>query len=511
MDLNIRSSGVLTHLTSLPGIHGIGDLGPAAFWFADWLAAAKQSWWQMLPIGPLGYTPSPYSASSAFAGNPLFISLELLTQSGLLMAGDTDVLRGLPAERVTYKEVRNLRGKILRKAFAGFHARPDALAQMRFEEFCSRQKYWLDDYALYAALKDSYRGLPWYRWSPGIRDRHPQVIAQVRRELATEIKYHRFLQFEFETQWTDLRTHCHGRGIGLMGDVPIFVEHDSADVWAHPEIFQLDDCGRLTAVAGVPPDYFSATGQRWGNPIYRWDILRDQEYGWWLDRLRHTFERFDAARLDHFIGFHNCWAIPPQSRTAVRGQWVDGPGADFFHKVRAALGKLPFVAEDLGLVTNEVVALRDAFRLPGLKVLQFAFGYDPTDPNDHPLRYPERSVVYTGTHDNDTTVGWFRAGGKDSTLTNEAVATEHRRALSYLGTDGHEIHWDMIELALKSPAILAILPLQDLMGLGSEARMNRPGTNKGNWEWRFKQTDLDDAIRQRLAELTESNGRVNNL
>ncbi len=507
MDLSTRASGVLAHLTSLPAPHGNGDLGPAAVRFADWLAAARQSWWQMLPISPLGYTPSPYSASSAFAGSPLLISLELLAQSGMLSTADTAPLSELPARRVDYRHVRIMREKALRKAFAEFNTQRDDQTRSRFAEFCQRQRYWLDDYSLYAALKHSFNGLPWYRWIPGLRDRHPQVIADVRRELASEIAYHQFLQFEFDTQWSRLLTHCHNRGIGLMGDVPIFVEHDSADVWAHPEIFQLDARGRLTAVAGVPPDYFSATGQRWGNPLYRWDVLRDQRYGWWIDRLRVTFERFDAARLDHFIGFHHCWAIPPQSRTAVTGEWINGPGADFFRTVHATLGKLPFVAEDLGLVTAEVAALRDEFHFPGLRVLQFAFGYDPTDPDDHPLKYPARSVIYTGTHDNDTTVGWFADTATDTTRTDSARAEERRRTLAYLGTDGHEIHWDLIGLAMKSPANLAMIPIQDLMGLGSEARMNRPGTNKGNWEWRFEDTDLQDAISQRLAQLTESNGR----
>jgi 4-alpha-glucanotransferase len=508
MDLAVRSSGVLAHLTSLPGPHGCGDLGPAAYRFVDWLAATRQSWWQMLPIGPLGYSPSPYSARSAFAGNPLFISLEMLAGEKLLEPTDLARLSELPARRVDYHLTSILREPLLRKAFETFERRRDTDAWERFEAYCRSRHSWLSDYTLFAALKRSHRGLPWFRWGASIRDRHADALAEAQRELANEIRFHLFLQYEFDRQWSGLRTYCENRRIGLMGDISIFVEHDSADVWAHPELFRLDKQGQPTVVAGVPPDYFSASGQRWGNPLYCWERLRQQGYSWWLDRLRLTLQRFDSARLDHFIGFHHCWAIPPQSRTAASGHWIEGPGADFFRTVQASLGKLPFIAEDLGLVTPEVAALRDEFNLPGVRVLQFAFGGDLDDADGLPLAYPRRCVVYTGTHDNDTTAGWFHATSGDSTQSKTVAAQERTRALEYLGSDGHEIHWDMIDLAMRTPSDLAILPLQDLMGLGSEARMNLPGTIEGNWEWRFEQPDLRDEIGTRLKRLTETHGRA---
>jgi 4-alpha-glucanotransferase len=511
MDLANRSSGVLAHLTSLPGPHGTGDLGPTAYWFADWLAACRQSWWQMLPIGPLGYSASPYSASSAFAGNPLLISLEMLAGEDLLDPAEFEPLKQLPVQHVDYRLSRRLHEPPLRKAFQEFEKRQDPQESAQFGVFCDAQNGWLNDYALFMALKRSYHGAPWFHWSRDIRDRHATALEKAGQELAREVRYHQFLQYEFDRQWSGLRAHCRDRGIGLMGDVPIFVEHDSADVWSHRELFQLDQRGKPTAVAGVPPDYFSATGQRWGNPLYRWDVLREQGYNWWLDRLRFTLARFDSARLDHFIGFHHCWTIPVRSRTAESGRWIEGPGSDFFQAVQADLGGLPFVAEDLGLVTPEVAALREEFHLRGVRVLQFAFAGDPDDPDnpvDLPLTYPKRCVVYTGTHDNDTTVGWFHATAGDSTQSKAAITGERARALEYLGSDGHEIHWDMIRLAMMTPAALAIIPLQDLMGLGSEARMNRPGTTEGNWEWRFAASDLRDEIGQRLVQLAEAHGRV---
>jgi len=341
------------------------------------------------------------------------------------------------------------------------------------------------------------------------RLREKRALDRARSELADELGYQRFLQFAFDLQWSRLRTRCRELGIGLIGDIPIFAAHDSADVWSHRELFSLDSQGRPEVVAGVPPDYFSTTGQLWGNPLYRWDVLRRRGYGWWIDRFRATFERFDAVRIDHFIGFHRTWEIPVDAPSAMHGRYLPGPGAHFFEKVGEALGELPVIAEDLGVVTPEVKALRDRFGFPGMRVLQFAFGNDPEAPHYQPHNYPRRCVVYTGTHDNDTTMGWYLdRGGPASTRTPEEIAREHAFALRYLGSDGREIHWDMIRAAMLSVADVAIVPLQDLLGLDSRARMNRPGTLAGNWEWRVRADRLTPALADRTALLAQTYGRA---
>jgi 4-alpha-glucanotransferase len=509
--LAARASGVLLHPTCLPGPHGSGDLGPGARRFVDFLAAAAQTWWQMLPVGPPGYGESPYSAESAFAGNPLLVSLDDLASSGLLDANALSPVQPLPSDRVDHGPVAAHRTSHLRKAFQAFEARAAASGERDvFAAFCEENRAWLDELALFRALKKAHGGVQWTRWEEGLRKREPGALTAARRDLAGDVALEKFVQYVFDIQWRALRAYAAERGVALIGDLPIFVSHDSADVWQRPEAFFLGEDGEPTVISGCPPDYFSATGQRWGNPLYRWRRMKKGGYAWWVERLRLALRRFDAVRLDHFIGFQRYWEIPATEPTAVRGRWMKGPGADFFDAVERALGSpLPLIAEDLGEVTPAVYALRDRFALPGIRILQFAFGDDPSAPSFLPFNYAPRAVVYTGTHDNDTVVGWFRdGGGPASTRTRAQALREREAALRYLGTTGEEIHWDMIRTALASVAGLALFPLQDILGLGSEARMNRPGQPGGNWTWRFGEEVLTPAIAGRLASLTQTYGRA---
>jgi len=505
--LRRRSSGVLLHLTSLPGSHGVGDMGPAARDFAGFLARAKQSWWQMLPIGPTGAADSPYSAPSSFAGNPLLISLEDLVEDGLLEAAD---LAGAPpsSDTADYAAAREFKEPRLRKAFASFMRGGSAEQWTGFREFSKVHQDWVDDYAMYEALEKHYEGRPWTQWDPEVRDRRfrawPRALLQA---LGEESAFQQWVQYTFARQWRRLREHAARRGVHLIGDVPIFVAHESADVWAHRENFQLDESGRPTVVAGVPPDYFSADGQLWGNPHYRWDELKKRGYDWWVARLRQASERFDAVRLDHFIGFVRYWEIPADAPTAKTGRWVPGPGADFFETVRRELPQLELIAEDLGVVTPEIERLRDQFDLPGMRVLQFAFGGDPQATSFLPRNYPRRTVAYTGTHDNDTTVGWYSdPGDTPGGRSKEQVEREKHHARVYLSSDGSRIAWDMISALLSSTADTVIVPAQDLLALGNEARMNKPGTVQNNWRWRLA-APLDDALADRLARATHDCGR----
>jgi 4-alpha-glucanotransferase len=506
--LGERSSGVLLHPTSLPGPHGSGDFGPEARRFADFLAAAGQRWWQMLPLGPTGYGNSPYSAESAFALSPLLIDLHALTEDGLLDQDDLEA-PPFPADRVDYAAAARFREPRLRKAFAAFTGRlgRGSDERARLEAFTAERRAWLDDFTLFRALKRARAGAPWTAWEPELRAREPSALARARSELAPEIAFHVFEQYLASRQLLALRAHAAASGIGLIGDLPIFVAHDSADVWQHQPLFKLDELGMPAVVAGVPPDYFSRTGQRWGNPLYRWDALARTGYAWWIDRLRVTFDRVDAARLDHFIGFTRAWEIPARSKTAEGGRWVPGPGVALFEAARAALGPSPLIAEDLGAVTPEVETLRDRLELPGMRVLQFAFGDDPSAPSFLPHNYPRRTVACTGTHDNDTVVGWFHdPGGRERSP--EQVARERELALAYLDSDGAEIHWDMLRMVLLSVADTAIVPAQDLLGLGSEARMNRPGVPEGNWSWRLREGALGPELAARLARLCRLYGRT---
>ena len=511
-----RSSGVLLHPTSLPGPHGSGDLGATARRFVDFLADAGQTWWQMLPVGPPGYGNSPYSALSAFAGSTLLVSLDMLAQEGLL---DARVLGGdahLPHDRVDYSKTARFRHGHLRAAFDSF-VRKGGETERAYLAFVGTNASWLDEFSLYAALKAAHGETHWTAWEQGVKKRDPVRLAQARRDLAREIGLVKFAQYQFDKQWRALRAYAHERGIGLIGDIPIFVAHDSADVWHHKELFRLDKEGEPVVVAGVPPDYFSRTGQRWGNPLYRWKAMRRTGYAWWVARFRMMMARFDAIRLDHFIGFQRYWEIPASEPTAIKGRWMKGPGASLFRSVERALGELPLIAEDLGAVTPKVTALRKKFDLPGIRILQFAFGTDPQAPTFLPHHYPRRCVAYTGTHDNDTMLGWFHERGGGDTSTRSKVDTERERkaALAYLGSDGNEVHWDMIRVLQMSVADTALVPLQDILGLGSDARMNRPGQAgggangaHGNWEWRFSKADLTHDLGARLGRLSSIYGRA---
>ncbi len=505
-----RSSGILLHPTSLPGPFGIGDLGPEAYAFADSLEAAGQSLWQVLPLGPTGYGDSPYACYSAFAGNTLLISPEQLVADGLLTQDNLGNLPDFEAERVDFEVVHKHKDSILRSAFASLKRETSPELRNAFAEFCRQHVSWLDDYALFRALKDEHRGVAWNEWEPALVRREPAALETAKQELAEEIEAQKFYQFLFFRQWFALKADCNKRAIKLVGDIPIFVAHDSADVWTNPDQFKLNEDGTPVVVAGVPPDYFSATGQLWGNPLYNWDQMQADGFKWWIDRVRATLETFDIARIDHFRGFAACWEIPGSDKTAERGSWVEAPGKELFTAIRAALGQVPIIAEDLGVITPDVEALRDDFGFPGMRILQFGFSSD-TKNIDLPHNYHKNVVVYTGTHDNDTAVGWFSSvAGEGSTRDAQQIERERKFCLKYLNTAGKETHWDFIRTVLASVANTAIVPLQDVLGLGTEARMNLPNSTEGNWAWRVKAGALTEEIAERLKDLTELYGRVGN-
>ncbi len=503
-----RSSGILLHPTSLPGRFGIGDLGPAAYTWVDWLHAAAQSLWQVLPLGPTGYGDSPYQLFSAFAGNPLLISPERLRDAGLLSTADLNTYPQYPAAEVDFAQVIPAKTALLNRAFDNFTRSATPALRVDFDQFCER-RHWLDDYALFMALKQQHgQEHVWTAWEPELVMRQAGALNLWRRQLAREIEKQKFWQWEFARQWQSLRAYCRERNIRIMGDVPIYVAHDSADVWSCPDLFRLDEQGNPLAIAGVPPDYFSATGQRWGNPIYDWDRARETGFAWWIDRFRGTMDQFDLFRLDHFRGFQAYWEIPAGEQTAVNGQWKTAPGEQLFHAARTALGDLPIVAENLGVITPEVEAIRNEFGFPGMAILQFAFGKDPQAPTFKPHNYPRRIFAYTGTHDNDTIMGWWNSKGGDSTRSAEDIDKEKATAEAYLGIDDlkqkpdmnwtPEMNWIMIRSLLQSPADSAIVPLQDVLGLGSESRFNTPGKLGGNWRWRFQADQLTPATAQHL-------------
>ncbi|MBI2954174.1 MAG: 4-alpha-glucanotransferase [Chloroflexi bacterium] len=493
-----RESGILLHITSLPGPHGIGDLGPDAFRFVDFLASAQQRLWQILPLVPTGFGNSPYAALSAFAGNPLLISLPGLAEEGLLDQNDLANAPSFPPAQVDYTAVRSFKFSLLQRAFQRFSGGQGQQFRGDFESFCQRSAHWLDDYALYMALREAHKDVPWWRWEADLVARQRPALERARNALAGDVRFRQFLQFVFFSQWFGLKNYANNHAVRIVGDIPIFVAHDSADVWAHQDIFTLDERGNTTVVAGVPPDYFSATGQRWGNPHYRWDVLARSGYRWWVDRLRESFRQVDVVRIDHFRGFEAYWEIPADQPTAVHGRWVKGPGEAFFRNVENSLGqKLPIIVEDLGSITPEVEALRRQLGYPGMKVLQFAFGSDASN-YYLPHNFGHDYVVYTGTHDNDTTAGWFAGLGQ----------AERSAVQRYLGRDGSDIAWDLIRLALSSVAKTAIVPLQDVLALGSWARMNFPGKAEGNWSWRYAADQLTRSHADRLRELTTIYGRA---
>ncbi|HSP78831.1 MAG TPA: 4-alpha-glucanotransferase [Myxococcaceae bacterium] len=496
-----RLSGLILHPTSLPGRFGIGELGGEARRFVDFLAASGQQLWQMLPLGPPDPSDwySPYSALSAFAGNPLLISLESLREQGLLEAEVLEDVPALPEERVDFPRVAELKGRLLARAAEAFFQRASPALRQEFERFREASRAWLEDYALFMALREE-QGRDWSRWEAAPRQREPAALEEARRRLAGPVRLHEYLQFEFYRQWRELKRYANERGLRIVGDLPIYVGHDSADVWAHPEYFQLSpETGRPAFEAGVPPDgFFSDEGQRWGNPVYDWERLARDDYRWWAERLRQSFRQFDSVRLDHFRGFEAYWVIPAGAPSAKAGHWEKGPGAGFFEAMRRHLGELPLIVEDLGFITPEVHALRESFDFPGMSVLQFAFGEEDSMYLPHECR-PD-FVMYTGTHDTETTVGWFQS----------LPAEQRKAAVEYVGTLGaHGVHWDMLRVVWASVAQWALAPLQDVMGLGSEGRMNRPGVGSSdNWSWRFRWEWLTDESRKRLLSLTRTYGRT---
>jgi 4-alpha-glucanotransferase len=501
-----RSSGLLLHPTSLPGRFGVGDLGPEAYRFVDFLVSAGQSLWQVLPLGPTGYGDSPYACYSAFAGNTLLVSAERLLDEGLLEA--SDLTADLKADRVDFGQAHDLKDGVLRRAYQHYKKTTDTNLRSAFETFAQREAHWLDDYALFRALKDAHNGVAWNEWEPSLVRRTPAALERAREQLREEIEAQMFYQFLFFEQWFALKNYCNERGVKIVGDLPIFVAQDSADVWTNPDQFKLDKNGRPLVVAGVPPDYFSSTGQLWGNPLYNWERMEADGFKWWIERVRATLKVVDIARVDHFRGFAACWEIPGGDKTAERGQWVEAPGRELFTAIRKTLGQLPIIAEDLGVITPDVVALRDDFGFPGMRILQFGFGGDAKN-IDLPHNYVANVVAYTGTHDNDTTVGWFESvAGEGSTRTAKQIERERQFCLDYLNSDGKEIQWDFIRAVFASVANTAIVPLQDVLGLGTEARMNLPNSTEGNWSWRYRATDLTAEIAPRLKKLTTLYGRL---
>ena len=502
----VRASGILLHPTSLPGRYGIGDLGNAAYDWIDFLATSHQALWQVLPLGPTGYADSPYACLSAFAGNPLLISLDKLSEQGYLAATDLDDLPAFPPHRVDYGRVIACKVPLLERAARQFLACASPQQQDAYRQFARRNRHWLDDYALFAAAKEHHNQSIWYDWDREIALREPAAVENWRApgKASDRLALHKVLQFFFFQQWHALKQYANDRGVRIIGDMPIFVATDSADVWAHRDLFFLDQLGRPTRVSGVPPDYFSETGQRWGNPLYRWDVMAQRGFQWWISRTQAALQQFDMIRIDHFRGFAAYWEIPATEPTAVRGRWVPGPGADFFQAIRDRLGDLAIIAEDLGVITPEVTDLLQRFGFPGMKILQFAFdqdalraSFDVTSAGWRnpflPHNYIPNCVAYTGTHDNETTLGWLR----------NATPAQRQAALDYLGCTEPDFVQAMIRSVLASVANTAILPLQDILELGNEARMNHPGTIGSNWTWRVLPNALTPQLANRLAKLTD--------
>jgi len=490
-----RKSGILCHPTSMPGRYGIGEMGEPMLRFVDFLKQGGQTIWQILPLGPTGYGDSPYQPFSAFAGNPLLIGLDWLKADGLLRDADIGPHEVFPEDRVLYGPVIEFKHQVLRRSYERFLGGARVL-RAEAEEYYRANAEWLEDLALFMAMKRHLNWAVWTTWPRDIALHDGKAIDRWRNLLAEEVDYQRYLQFQFDRQWRRVRDYAHEAEITILGDIPIFMGHDSADVWSNQHLFQLDDGGQPLAVAGVPPDYFSPTGQLWGNPHYRWDVMRESGYAWWIARLRAVLARVDLVRLDHFRGFSGYWEVPAGEKTAINGRWVRGPGAHFFETVKEALGSLPIVAEDLGVITADVAALRQQFGLPGMRVLQFAFDGDASSPH-LPHNYTTDSVVYTGTHDNDTALGWYAERAEDA---------KHRVRV-YTGTDGHNINWDLIRLAMTSVGEMAVFPLQDVLGLGSAARLNTPGRADGNWTWRYQEWMLRPQLSDALRELARASGR----
>ena len=494
-----RTSGVLLHPTSFPGRYGIGDLGAQAYRFIDFLVETQQTLWQILPLGPTGHGNSPYMCYSAMAGNPLLVNLENLQSQGLLTAEELALTAPFSAVAIDYDAVSIFKLDALRKAASRFKKAADPNVEAEYKQFVTESNDWLEDYALFMAIKTVNDNKPWSQWPPELAHRQPEALNRMRLELSDEILFHEFMQFQFWRQWLELKNYANERGIQIVGDMPIYVAHDSADVWARPENFNLDaETLEPALMAGVPPDFFSETGQLWGNPTYNWEAIKEGGFSWWLQRLRALLRQVDLIRIDHFRGFEAFWAVEAGEETAMNGRWIEAPGEAFFEKVNEELGELPFLAEDLGMIDEKVEELRDRFDFPGMKILLFAFGGDASNPY-LPFNVSQNFAIYTGTHDNTTTVGWFE----------QATDQEKHKFSTYVGPFAPEnVHWAMIRLALSSVANQAIVPLQDLMGLGSDARMNTPGVGEGNWEWRYSEAMITSHIKQSLKQITEVYGRA---
>jgi 4-alpha-glucanotransferase len=484
-----RSSGILLHPSSFPGSYGIGDIGPQAHKWIDFLADTGCGLWQILPLGPTGYGDSPYQCFSAYAGNFYLISPEALLEENLLLPEDLADLPDFPKDHIDYGRVINWKVKLLDRSYLRFQQYHSDGLKAEMAQFRAEQAAWLADFAIFMALKEAHEGAPWHTWEPALRDREPQAMAEALKTYDIAIQRQIYRQFLFFRQWTELHSYAKEKGIQIIGDIPIFVAHDSADVWANRQLFYLDDKGRPTVVAGVPPDYFSPTGQLWGNPLYRWNIHTANGYSWWLERIRAVLEMVDYVRNDHFRGFAGYWEVPGKAKTAVKGRWVKAPGKKLFQAIRKALGDLPIIAEDLGVITPDVVDLRDSFELPGMKILQFAFAGGPQD-SFLPHNYPENCVVYTGTHDNDTARGWYER-------VQEYEKDYYRR---YMARDGGDVSWDLIRGVWSSVAVFSLAPMQDFLSLGNEARMNYPGNPSGNWGWRMPADALSEGLKGRIKE-----------
>jgi 4-alpha-glucanotransferase len=491
-----RASGVLLHPTSLPGPHGVGDLGEAAFRFVDWLQIAGQQYWQVLPLVPIGPGNSPYSSVSAFAGNPLLISLPGLVEEGLLNQRDLDHAPVFSDHRVDYDRATEYKGSRLRAAYDRFRAHDDHHLRAEFSRFLDRESVWIHDFTLFMAVKAAHKLAGWTQWEPEIAVRAPAALERWSKELAEDVEFFGFEQFLFRRQWRALKHYANERGVRLIGDIPIFVAHDSADVWANQTLFRLKRDGQPAVVAGVPPDYYSETGQLWGNPHYDWGAIAATGYKWWVDRFRELLSLVDVIRIDHFRGFAAAWVVPAGETTAAAGRWEQGPGRQLFDAIRIALGEVPIIVEDLGLITRDVKELRRDLGLPGMAVLQFAFNGKPEN-SYLPHNYDDQIVVYPGTHDNETTAGWFR------TLDEQ----KRQQARTYLGRDGSDIAWDLLRAALASTAKLAIVTMQDILRLDDSARMNTPGVALGNWSWRFLARQMDPGLAAGLALLVQAYGR----
>ena len=502
-----RASGILLHPTSLTGPYGIGDLGTEAVRFVDFLVEAGQTYWQVLPLGPTGYGDSPYQSFSAFAGNMLLVSPELLVEDGLVDARSLNDKPDFPAATVDFGAVYRWKTELLAAAYDRFRRGAGNGIRGDLEVFCREHADWLDDYALYRAIKSTQSQRPWYEWPDKFRLRDERTLNIATKQLADRVDAEKFYQFLFLRQWNAVKKHANDSGVKIIGDIPIFVALDSADVWCHQNEFKLNADGTAKFIAGVPPDYFSKTGQRWGNPIYDWDAMRRDGFRWWVERFRATFRMVDIARIDHFRGFIAAWEVPGEEETAENGSWVAVPGRELFSTLKKELGELPVIAEDLGVITPEVDALRDEFGFPGMRILQFAFGGDARN-HDLPHNYVQNSVAYTGTHDNDTTVSWWmsQAGG-GSTRDEPAISHEREFCKEYLQTDGSEINWDFIRAVWASVADTAIAPAQDLLGVGSSGRMNLPASTDGNWSWRLEDEALTESILRQLRYLTRIYGR----